>query len=132
MNKLIGVSIVAALSLLSFGAYAGNSNIQKCSESTLRGTYVFNSHGKTNGNDYADVGHEYFDGRGHVIGESLDNSGNKAELIGTYDIHHDCTGTIDYSSTGAHEKIYLSSKGDTFVYIESSENSYVSGVETRQ
>ena len=126
-------SLVIMIGLLSaFQAHAGRYT---CKTSTLKGLYVYHSTGVMDGNAFAESGNEVFDGKGNVTGSSVDSADSHGQLVGTYVINPDCTGTISYTlPVPLEEDIHLGPKGDTFTYIDHHPNSgqVVSGVETRQ
>jgi len=97
----------------------------KCSEATLRGTYLFatsgfNVGGKFKG-PFAAAGYNLVDGRGHlrtVVSFSLNGKVSRFERdTGTYTVNADCTGTIT-GSDGTHYDIFVAPDGGTMALVE--------------
>ena len=138
MKKMLVIASILGLAT-AFSAHADkggdNGSGNTCKKSTLKGVYVFHSSGVVGGNAYAESGNESFDGRGHVVGHVVDSTDAHGELIGTYVINPDCSGTITYTSPEPlEEDIHLGPKGDFFTYIDHHPGTgeVVSGEETRQ
>jgi hypothetical protein len=132
---LILLVVVGAAALLTpVGAgYAKDENASsraKCSNATLKGTYLFAQNGvEIKGNDQRPVaiaGYEVFDGNGKVKG--VDSSNFNGEITrnehfsGTYTVNADCTGTATYSD-GTHYDQFIAPDGSilTFVLTKPSE-----------
>ena len=102
---LILLVVVGAAALTTGGAgYAKDENASraKCSEATLKGTYLFAQNGvEIKGNDqlpFAIAGYDVFDGNGEVRGVSSGNFNGevfrKDPFTGTYTVKANCTGTV--------------------------------------
>jgi hypothetical protein len=130
---LILVVVGAAALLTTVGAgYAKDENASraKCSEATLKGTYLFAQNGvEIKGNDQRPVaiaGYEVFDGNGKVKG--VDSSNFNGEITrnerfsGTYTVNADCTGTATYSDGTRYDQ-FIAPDGSilTFVLTKPSE-----------
>ena len=106
---LILLVVVGAAALLTtVGAgYAKNEDAAskaKCSEATLKGTYLFAQNGvEIKGNDqrpFAIAGYDVFDGNGKVRGASSGNFNGEVfrndRFSGTYSVKANCTGTVTF------------------------------------
>ena len=139
MKKVLVVASVLGLaSAFAVQADKGGENrgANVCKTSTLKGTYVYRSTGVVSSKEYAEIGTEVYDGRGNVTGIATDSDDDVAHnLVGTYSINADCTGTVHYTApVELHEDIVLGPKGDTFTFIDRSgaPGEVLSGQETRQ
>jgi hypothetical protein len=105
------ILLVVGAGVLTVGAgYAKGENTAKakCSEATLKGTYLFAQNGvEIKGNDqkpFALAGYEVFDGNGKLKTVfSLNENGKitrNETLSGTYTVKADCTGTNTFISEG--------------------------------
>ena len=126
--------VVGAAALTTVGAgYAKNedaSSKAKCSEATLKGTYLFAQNGvEIKGDEQRPVaiaGYEVFDGNGKVKG--VDSSNFNGEITrnerfsGTYSVNADCTGTATYSDGTRYDQ-FIAPDGSilTFVLTKPSE-----------
>ena len=130
---LILVVVVGAAALTTVGAgYAKDENASraKCSEATLKGTYLFAQNGvEIKGDEqrpFAIAGYEVFDGNGKVKG--VDSSNFNGEITrnerfsGTYSVNADCTGTATYSDGTRYDQ-FIAPDGSilTFVLTKPSE-----------
>ena len=126
--------VVGAAALTTVGAgYAKDENASraKCSEATLKGTYLFAQNGvEIKGNSeqrpVAIAGYEVFDGNGHVKGVQSSNFNGQItrneRFSGTYTVNADCTGTVTYSD-GTRCDQFIAPDGSilTFVLTKPSE-----------
>jgi hypothetical protein len=125
--------VVGAAVLTTVGAgYAKDENASraKCSEATLKGTYLFAQNGvEIKGDEQRPVaiaGYEVFDGNGKVKG--VDSSNFNGEITrnerfsGTYSVNADCTGTATYSDGTRYDQ-FIAPDGSilTFVLTKPSE-----------
>jgi hypothetical protein len=125
--------VVGAAVLTTVGAgYAKDENAAraKCSEATLKGTYLFAQNGvEIKGDEQRPVaiaGYEVFDGNGKVKG--VDSSNFNGEITrnerfsGTYTVNADCTGTATYSDGTRYDQ-FIAPDGSilTFVLTKPSE-----------
>jgi hypothetical protein len=130
---LIIVVVGAAVLLTTVGAgYAKDENAStaKCSNATLKGTYLFAQNGvEIKGDEQRPValaGYEVFDGNGKVKG--VDSSNFNGEITrnerfsGTYSVKADCTGTATYSDGTRYDQ-FIAPDGSilTFVLTKPSE-----------
>ena len=128
---LILLVVGAAALLTTVGAgYAKDENASsraKCSEATLKGTYLFAQNGvEIKGNDqrpFAIAGYDVFDGNGEVKGVASGNSNGevfrKEPFTGTYTVKANCTGTVTFTGGAA------ASQGDIFIAPDGSKFAFV-------
>ena len=129
---LVVVGAAALLTTIGVG-YAKNEDAAskaKCSEATLKGTYLFAQNGvEIKGDEQRPVaiaGYEVFDGNGKVKG--VDSSNFNGEITrnerfsGTYTVNADCTGTATYSDGTRYDQ-FIAPDGSilTFVLTKPSE-----------
>jgi hypothetical protein len=105
---------------------AGFLGEAKCSEDTLKGTYLFAQNGvEIKGNDqmlFALAGYDVFDGNGKVRGVQSGNFGGevsrKEPVSGTYTVKADCTGTVTFRDGDAiHGDIFIAPDGSKFAFV---------------
>jgi hypothetical protein len=142
---LILVVVVGAAALLTtVGAgYAKDENASsraKCSEATLKGTYLFAQNGVAIKGDeqlpFSYAGYEVFDGNGKVKQVlTLNINGKKVihneTLSGTYSVKADCTGTATYSD-GTREDQFIAPDGSQLTFVQTKPSEIVTaGFEPR-
>jgi hypothetical protein len=130
---LVVLGVVGLLGVLAVGrgfAEDENASRAKCSEATLKGTYLFAQNGvEIKGDEQRPVaiaGYEVFDGNGKVKG--VDSSNFNGEITrnerfsGTYTVNADCTGTATYSDGTRYDQ-FIAPDGSilTFVLTKPSE-----------
>ena len=139
---LILVVVVGAAALTTVGAgYAKDENASssaKCSNATLKGTYLFAQNGvEIKGNDQRPVaiaGYEVFDGNGKVKG--VDSSNFNGEITrnerfsGTYSVNADCTGTATYSDGTRYDQ-FIAPDGSMFTFVHTNPELVSAGFEQR-
>jgi hypothetical protein len=124
------ILLVVGAGVLSVGTgYAQNEKASgaKCSEATLKGTYLFAQNGvEIKGNDqrpFALAGYDVFDGNGKVKGVASGNSNGevfrKEPFTGTYTLKANCTGTVTFRGGAA------ASQGDIFIAPDGSKFAFV-------
>ena len=139
---LILLVVGAAALLTSVGAgYAKDENASsraKCSEATLKGTYLFAENGvEIKGNDqrsFALAGYDVFDGQGEVKGV---NSGNfngevfrKDPFTGTYTVKANCTGTVTFRDGDTiHGDIFIAPDGSKFAFVRTDPEDFSAGID---
>ena len=122
--------LVVGAGVLTLGTgYAQNEKASgaKCSEATLKGTYLFAQNGvEIKGNDqrpFALAGYDVFDGNGEVKGVASGNSNGevfrKEPFTGTYTVKANCTGTVTFRGGAA------ASQGDIFIAPDGSKFAFV-------
>jgi hypothetical protein len=121
---LLVIGIVAVLAV-GTGFAKDEDNGAKCSEATLRGTYLFAVDGfDIKENDrvpFAVAGYEVYDGNGkregvasgNVLGEVFRNE----RFSGTYTVEADCTGTFT-SPDGTQVDLFIAPDGSMFTFVE--------------
>ena len=125
---LILLVVGAAVLLTTVGAgYAKDENASraKCSEATLKGTYLFAQNGvEIKGDEQRPVaiaGYEVFDGNGKVKG--VDSSNFNGEITrferfsGTYTVKGDCTGTLTFAD-GSQIDMFIAPGGSMFTFVQ--------------
>ena len=90
----------------------------KCSNSTLKGTYIYRETGVKNGVPYAQVGREVYDGIGRVVTDFQGSDGKSGRLIATYEVSADCVKKAVYSD-GKSFTAYISPDGSKWSYVMS-------------
>jgi hypothetical protein len=130
---LVVLGLAGLVGVLAGGtgfADAENASRAKCSEATLKGTYLFAQNGVDIKGDeqrpVAVAGYEVFDGNGKVKG--VDSSNFNGEITrnehfsGTYTVNADCTGTATYSDGTRYDQ-FIAPDGSilTFVLTKPSE-----------
>jgi hypothetical protein len=99
----------------------------KCSEATLKGTYLFAQNGvEIKGNDqkpFAIAGYDVFDGNGKVKGLASGNINGetfrKDPFTGTYTVKANCTGAVTFRGGAAATQgdIFLAPDGSKFAFV---------------
>jgi hypothetical protein len=127
---LILLLVVGAAALLTtVGAgYAKDEDATsraKCSEATLKGTYLFAYDGfgikGTEQIPFAVAGYDVFDGNGNVKSVSSFNVNGKItrkeHTSGTYSVKADCTSTAIYKD-GTHYDQFIAPDGSKFTFVQ--------------
>ena len=127
------VSLVAALALGTSGTARAESTPQSCSAHTLRGSYLFATHGWNIVGGIAQpkaiVEGIDFDGNGTLVspfatvsinGTILHSSGS----LGTYTVNTDCTGTVSFTG-GPSFDIFVEQNGKQLWMIQTGPGSPV-------
>jgi hypothetical protein len=124
-------------------AAAGAAARERCSEATLRGTYLVAYAGvDISGNDqvpFAGAGYEVFDGNGNVNTVFSANFNGTVisppqSLSGTYTVNADCTGTSTYTFEGvtSHYDLFIAPDGSMLTWVQTDPPEFVvSAVEQR-
>jgi hypothetical protein len=110
----------------------------KCSEATLRGTYLFAYQGFTvSGKDrgpFAVAGYEVYDGLGNSSSVSTFSTNGKItrldRVTGTYTVNADCTGSSVYSD-GTRYDDFIAPDGSTLVFVQTNPGTVAAGFEPR-
>jgi hypothetical protein len=138
---LLVVGVAALLTTVGVG-YAKDENASsraKCSEATLKGTYLFAQNGvEIKGNDqrpFAIAGYDVFDGQGEVKGLASANfngkiTRSKEPLPGTYTVKADCTGTLTFRD-GTRYDIFIAPDGSMFTFVRTNPEIVSAGFEER-
>ena len=138
---LILLVVGAAALLTTVGAgYAKDENASsraKCSEATLKGTYLFGQNGvEIKGKDqrpFAIAGYDVFDGNGEVKGVASGNSNGevfrKEPFTGTYTVKANCTGTVTFGGGGGATQgdIFIAPDGSMFAFVRTDPEDVAAG-----
>src|SRR5215213_380214 len=139
---LILLVVGAAALLTTVGAgYAKDEDAAsraKCSEATLKGTYLFAQNGvEIKGNDqrpFALAGYDVFDGNGEVKGLASANFNGKITrnepLSGTYSVKANCTGTFTFTNGTRYDQ-FIAPDGSMFTFVRTNPEFVSSGFELR-
>jgi hypothetical protein len=134
--------VVGAAALTTVGAgYAKNEDASraKCSEATLKGTYLFAQNGvEIKGDEqrpFAIAGYDVFDGNGEVKGHASANfngkiTRSKEPLPGTYTVKANCTGTLTFTN-GTRYDIFIAPDGSMFTFVHTNPELVSAGFEQR-
>jgi len=141
---LVVLGFVGVVGVLAVEAgYAKNENAAgaKCSEATLRGTYLFAEEGVIlTGNDqvpFALAGYQVYYGNGKVKGVQSGNFGGevvrKERFSGTYTVKADCTATVTYTDGDPFRfDLFVAPDGSKFTLVQVNPSEWVtSGFELR-
>jgi hypothetical protein len=117
---------------------AGAAARERCSEATLRGTYLFAYVGVgISGNDqvpFAYAGYQVHDGRRKMNGVFSGNYNGKIFSIepfaGTYTVNADCTGTVT-TEGGTHYDLFIAPDGSMFTFVQTDSEYVTSGTAQR-
>jgi hypothetical protein len=141
---LILVLVVGAAALLTtVGAgYAKDedaSSRAKCTEATLKGTYLFAQNGvEIKGNNeqrpFALAGYDVFDGNGEVKGVASGNFNGQVfrnkPLSGTYSVKANCTGTFTFADGTRYDQ-FIAPDGSMFTFVRTNPEFVSAGFEQR-
>jgi hypothetical protein len=132
---LLVVVGAAALPTTVGAGYAKDENAStaKCSNATLKGTYLFAADGvEIKGNDqlpFAYASYVVFDGNGKAKGVSSSNSNGKITrkepLSGTYSVKANCTGTAIIAD-GTHYDQFIAPDGSKLTFVQTHPKRFVS------
>ena len=141
---LILLVVVGAAALLTtIGAgYAKNEDAAskaKCSEATLKGTYLFAQNGvEIKGNSdqrpFAIAGYDVFDGNGKVRGASSGNFNGEVfrndRFSGTYSVKANCTGTVTFKDGAATQgDVFIAPDGSKFAFVRTDPEFVSAGID---
>src|SRR5215211_5016826 len=134
--------VVGAAALTTVGAgYAKNedaSSKAKCSEATLKGTYLFAQNGvEIKGNDqrpFAIAGYDVFDGNGEVKGVASGNFNGETfrndRFSGTYSVKANCTGTVTFKDGAATQgDMFIAPDGSMFAFVRTTPEDVAAGID---
>src|SRR5215210_8578614 len=124
---LVVLGVVGLVGVLALGTGFANDEKAtgaKCSEATLKGTYLFAQNGvEIKGNDqrpFAIAGYDVFDGNGEVKGVASGNSNGevtrKDPFTGTYTVKANCTGTVAYRD-GPQIDVFIAPDGSKIAFV---------------
>ena len=110
----------------------------KCSEATLKGTYLFAQNGvEIKGDEqrpFALAGYDVFDGNGKVRGVSSGNFGGevfrKDPFTGTYTVKANCTGTVTFrDGAAAQGDMFIAPDGSKFAFVRTNPEDVSAGID---
>ena len=138
---LVVLGVVGLLGVLAVGrGFANDENAAraKCSEATLKGTYLFAQNGvEIKGNEqrpFAIAGYDVFDGNGEVKGLASANFNGKTFRnepgSGTYSVKANCTGTFTFTN-GTRYDMFIAPDGSMFTFVRTNPEIVSSGFELR-
>jgi type II secretory pathway pseudopilin PulG len=121
------VGLLGVLAVRTGFANDENASRAKCSEATLKGTYLFAQDGvNLTGNDqvpFAIAGYQVYNGNGKVRGVQSGNFGGqvfrKEPFTGTYTVKADCIATVTYN--GGEPVVYdqfVAPDGSKFTFVQ--------------
>jgi hypothetical protein len=137
------LGVVGLLGVLAVGrgfAEDENASRAKCSEATLKGTYLFAQNGvEIKGNDqrpFALAGYDVFDGNGEVRGVSSGNFNGevfrKDSFTGTYTVKANCTGTVTFrDGAAAQGDMFIAPDGSKFAFVRTDPEDVSAGIDSR-
>jgi len=140
--KTFTVAAVTALALVI--APAAKADDKGCSNTTLRGTFVYTSTGFITAppavaGPFAETGTQVFDGRGGTTATAtLSQNGNilQVSITGTYTVNPDCTGTftLQVSPIGitVHVSFVIDDGANEFQAIETEPGLVITRIGRRQ
>jgi hypothetical protein len=139
---LILLLVVGAAALTIVGAgYAKDEDAAsraKCSEATLKGTYLFAQNGiEIKGTDqrpFAIAGYDVFDGNGEVKGVASGNFDGETfrndRFSGTYSVKANCTGTVTFRDGAATQgDVFIAPDGSMFTFVRTNPEDVSSGID---
>jgi hypothetical protein len=136
---LLLVGFVAVLAVGTGYAKDEENAGAKCSEATLKGTYLFDGDGvEIKDNEqlpFALAGYEVFDGNGKVktvFSANLNGKITRNEtLSGTYSVKADCTSTVTYADGTRYDQ-FIAPDGSMLTFVQTKPSEFVtSGFELR-
>jgi hypothetical protein len=141
---LIVLGVLGLLGVLAVGrGFAEDENASsraKCSEATLKGTYLFAQNGvEINGNDqrpFAIAGYDVFDGNGEVKGVASGNFNGQTfrneSGSGTYSVKANCTGTLTFTNGTRYDTfMFIAPDGSKFAFVRTTPEDVSAGIDSR-
>jgi hypothetical protein len=142
---LMVLGVVGLVGVVAVGRGIANdentSSRAKCSDATLKGTYLFAQNGvEIKGNDqrpFALAGYDVFDGQGKVRGVSSGNFGGevfrKDPFTGTYSVKANCTGTVTFRGGGSATQgdVFIAPDGSKFAFVRTNPEFVAAGIDSR-
>ena len=136
---LLLVGLVGVLAIGTGYAKDENASRAKCSEATLKGTYLFAQNGvEIKGNNdrrpFAIAGHDVFDGNGEVKGLASGNFSGETfrneSGSGRYSVKANCTGTFTFTN-GTRYDVFIAPDGSKFTFVRTNPEFVSAGFEVR-
>ena len=141
---LMVLGVLGLLGVLAVGrGFASDEKATgaKCSEATLKGTYLFAQNGvEIKGNSeqlpFAIAGYDVFDGNGEVRGVSSGNFNGevfrKDPFTGTYTVKANCTGTVTFrDGAAAQGDMFIAPDGSKFAFVRTTPEDVSAGIDSR-
>jgi hypothetical protein len=140
---LVVVGVVGLVGVLAVGrGFADEEKAAgaKCSEATLKGTYLFAQNGvEIKGNDqrpFAIAGYDVFDGNGKVKGVASGNFNGEVfrndPFTGTYTVKANCTGTVTFTDGAAAQgDVFIAPDGSKFAFVRTNPEDVAAGIDSR-
>ena len=144
-NRTGMVTLSLALALAGAGnalaaedSTAPDAATARCSEATLRGTYLFANDGLiVSGSDrgpFANAGMDVYNGNGHVRSVyTLSVNGRISRFVrvtGTYTVNPDCTGTARYSDGTRYDQ-FVAPDGSQIAFVQTNRGAVLAASESR-
>jgi hypothetical protein len=138
---LMVLGVVGLVGVLAVGrGFANDENASraKCSEATLKGTYLFAQNGvEIKGNDqrpFALAGYDVFDGNGKVRGVSSGNFNGEVfrndRFSGTYSVKANCTGRVTFKDGAATQgDVFIAPDGSKFAFVRTDPEFVSAGID---
>jgi hypothetical protein len=138
---LVVLGVVGLLGVLAVGRGFANDEKaagEKCSEATLKGTYLFAQNGiEIKGDEqrpFAIAGYDVFDGNGEVKGVASGNFNGEtfrnSSLSGTYSVKSNCTGTFTFTDGTRYDQ-FIAPDGSMFTFVRTNPEFVSAGFELR-
>src|SRR5215217_9365208 len=134
--------LVGVVGVLAVGTgFANDENASsraKCSEATLKGTYLFAQNGvEIKGDEqrpFALAGYDVFDGNGSVKGLASANFNGQTfrndRFSGTYTVKANCTGALTIRDGAAtHGDIFIAPDGSKFAFVRTNPEDVAAGID---
>ena len=117
MLRLIAFSLFLLPLLTPPAALAEQPSVPstRCSNATLKGTYIYSSVGMLDGKPYAESGREVYDGKGGVELTYSGTDNASGTMRATYNVSPDCIGRAIYPY-GQTLVSFISPDGSRFTY----------------
>ena len=139
-NRIGLLTLLLALPLAGAGnAFAAEDSAARCSEATLRGTYLFSLVGFTvtgTGSDpFAIGGQDVYDGHGHV--RSVFTSSTNGQITrfirstGNYTVNPDCTGSVSFSGGTTTGDLFIAPDGSQYVFVHTNPGTVAAELDQR-
>ena len=140
-------SMLSLMALIASGVAAvasPASAADQCSLATMKGSYLYAQDGIILGTSpdknkpFAQVGREYFDGKGGMTGMYSGNFNGaivRGSYKGTYKINPNCSGTIAFQDDRKNVynyDIFVTQNGSEFVFVQIDSNSITAAFERRR
>lgn len=139
-NRIGLLTLLLALPLAGAGnAFAAEDSAARCSEATLRGTYLFSLVGFTvtgTGSDpFAIGGQDVYDGHGHVRSVFTSSTNGKITRFirstGNYTVNPDCTGSVSFSGGTTTGDLFIAPDGSQYVFVHTNPGTVAAELDQR-